>query len=394
MTSTMARRKKFSAKLARKDLLLVGAPQIVGGDLKDLEKVFRSGWWVNGPYVRALEKAFQKYIGCKYAVAVGSGTFALHLSLDVLGIGPGDEVITTPYTFPATAHVIEYVGAKPVFVDIEMSSYNMDPNKIEGVITKKTKVIMPIHISGRPCKMDKILRIAKKYKLFVVEDAAHAVEAYFKKKKIGAISDLTCFSFDVTKNVAGGVGGMVTTNKKKYFQKLISYAHFGFAQREFSQPYDTVYPGYKYDMTEFCAALAVNSLKRAEKNLKLREKYWRMYNQAFANIPEIVLSNGDHDSRHSRHLFMILLKFEKLHCTREEFMKALANLNIGSRIRFTSIHLHTYYRRKYGYKGGDFPVTEYVSDRVLCLPLSARITTQDVRDVIKAVKMVIEYYRK
>jgi len=388
------KRTSFLGKPIRKDPLLVGAPQIVEEDLKELEKVFRSGWWVNGPYVRALEEAFKKYIGCKYAVAVGSGTFALHLSLDVLGIGPGDEVITTPYTFPATTHVIEYLGAKPVFVDIEMGSYNMDPNKIERAITKKTKAIMPIHISGRPCEMDKILRIAKKYRLFVVEDAAHAVEAFFKKKKIGTISDLTCFSFDVTKNVAGGIGGMVTTNKKKYFEKLASYAHFGFSQREFFLPYDTVYPGYKYDMSEFCAALALNSLKRVEKNLKTREKYWQMYNQAFAGIPEIVLPNGDQDSRHARHLYMVLLKFEKLNCPREEFMKALASLNIGSRIRFTSIHLHTYYRKKYGYKRGDFPVAEYISDRVICLPLSPRLTKKDVNDVIKAVKIVVGYYRK
>lgn len=390
----MKKRTSFLGKPIREEPLLVGAPQIAEEDLKDLEKVFRSGWWVNGPYVRALEEAFKKYIGCKYAVAVGSGTFALHLSLDVLGIGPSDEVITTPYTFPATTHVIEYLGAKPVFVDIEMGSYNMDPNEIERAVTKKTKAIMPIHISGRPCEMDKILRIAKKYKLFIIEDAAHAVEAFYKKKKIGTISDLTCFSFDVTKNVAGGIGGMVTTNKKKYFEKLVSYAHFGFSQREYFLPYDTVYPGYKYDMSEFCAALALNSLKRVEKNLKTREKYWQMYNQAFAGIPEIVLPNGDQDSRHARHLYMVLLKFEKLNCTREEFMKALASLNIGSRIRFTSIHLHTYYRKKYGYKRGDFPVTEYVSDRVICLPLSPRLTKKDVNDVIKAVKIVVGHYRK
>lgn len=387
-------KKKFSAKPVRKEPLLVGAPQIVEEDLQDLEKVFRSGWWVNGPYTKALAQAFKKYIGCKHVVPVGSGTFALHLSLDILGIGPGDEVITTPYTFPATAHVIEYVKAKPVFVDIEMNSYNMDINKIEKAITSKTKAIMPIHIAGRACDMDKIFKIAKKYKLFVIEDAAHAVESFWKKKKIGGISDLTCFSLDVTKNVAGGVGGIVTTNNKKLYQKLESYAHFGFRQRAFSRPYDTVYPGYKYDMTEFCAALALNALKRVEKNLKTRERYWQMYNQVFADLPEIVLPNSDSGSRHARHLYMILLKLDKLNCSREEFMKALASLNIGSRIRFTAIHLHTFYRKKYGYKKGDFPVTEYVSDRVICLPLSPKLREKDTKDVIKAVKMIVEHYRR
>lgn len=381
-------------KPVRKDKLIVGSPQIVEDDIKDLIEVYKSGWWVNGPKTKELTEEFRKYIGCKYAISVGSGTFALHLALDVLGIGPRDEVITTPYTFPATTHVIEYVGAKPVFVDIEMGSYNMDPNKIERAITRRTKVLMPIHIVGRPCDMDKITKIAKKYNLFVVEDAAHAVEAYWKKRKIGTISDMTCFSFDVTKNVAGGLGGMVTTNKKKYYEKLVSYAHFGFSQRNYNLPYDTTYPGYKYDISEFCASLALNSLRRIKPNLKLREKYWEMYNKVFKDISEIVLPNGEEDSQHARHLYMILIKFEKLICNRAEFMEALDKLNIGSRIRFSPIHLHTYYRRKYGFRRGDFPVTEYVSDRVVCLPLSAKLVERDVWDVIKGVKQVIEFYRR
>lgn len=375
-------------------MLVVGSPQIVEGDIKDLIDVYKSGWWVNGPKTKKLAEEFARYIGCKYAMPVGSGTFALHLALDVLGIGPGDEVITTPYTFPATTHVIEYVGAKPVFVDIEMGSYNMDPNKIERAITRRTKVIMPIHIVGRPCDMDKISRLAKKNNLYVVEDAAHAVEAFWKNKKIGTISDMSCFSFDVTKNVAGGLGGIVTTNKKIYYEKLVCYGHFGFTQRDYSQPYDTVYPGYKYDISEFCAALALNSLRRIKDNLKIREKYWETYDRAFKDIPEIVLPNGEDESRHARHLYMVLIKFEKLDCNRAEFMQALAKLNIGSRIRFTPIHLHTYYRKKYGFKRGDFPVTEYVSDRVVCFPLSAKLTEKDINDVISGIKRVIGFYRK
>lgn len=372
----------------------MGAPQIVEEDGKDLLEVFKSGWWVSGPKTKELAEEFKKYIGCKYAVPVGSGTFALHLALDVLGVGPRDEVITTPYTFPATTHVIEYVGARPVFVDIEMGSYNMDPNKIERAVTRRTKAIMPIHIVGRTCDMDKINKIAKKYNLYVIEDAAHAVEAYWKKRKIGTISDMTCFSFDVTKNVAGGLGGMVTTNNKKYYEKLMIYAHFGFSQRSYNQSYDTVYPGYKYDMSEFCASLALNSLRRIKPNLKLREKYWQMYNKAFKDISEIVIPDGGDDSQHARHLYMILIKFEKLACNRAEFMEALSKLNIGSRIRFSPIHLQTYYRKKYGYRRGDFPVTEYVSDRVLCLPLSPALSEKDVNDAIKGVKIVIGHYRR
>ncbi len=390
----MATKKFIPQKPLREKMLVVGAPQIVEEDGKDLLEVFKSGWWVSGPKTKELAEEFKKYIGCKYAVPVGSGTFALHLALDVLGVGPRDEVITTPYTFPATTHVIEYVGARPVFVDIEMGSYNMDPNKIERAVTRRTKAIMPIHIVGRTCDMDKINKIAKKYNLYVIEDAAHAVEAYWKKRKIGTISDMTCFSFDVTKNVAGGLGGMVTTNNKKYYEKLMIYAHFGFSQRSYNQSYDTVYPGYKYDMSEFCASLALNSLRRIKPNLKLREKYWQMYNKAFKDISEIVIPDGGDDSQHARHLYMILIKFEKLACNRAEFMEALSKLNIGSRIRFSPIHLQTYYRKKYGYRRGDFPVTEYVSDRVLCLPLSPALSEKDVNDAIKGVKIVIGHYRR
>lgn len=375
-------------------MLVVGSPQIIDSDGQELLDVFKSGWWTSGPKVKELASKFSSYIGCKYAVPVGSGTFALHLALDILGIGPGDEVITTPYTFPATAHVIEYVGAKPIFVDIEMGSYNMDPNRIERAIGKKTKAIMPIHIAGRACDMDKIMELAKKYYLFVISDAAHAVETTWGKRKIGALADMACFSFDVTKNVAGGIGGAITTSKKSYYEKLLSYAHFGFSQREYYLPYDTVYPGYKYDMSEFCAALTLRSLGRVKENLKLREKYWRMYDEAFKDVMEIVLPSEESRSCHARHLYMVFLKFERLRCNRADFMKALASLNIGSRIRFTAIHLHTYYRKKYGYRKGDFPVTEYVSGRVLCLPLSPKLTDEDVRDVIKGVKTVLDFYRK
>lgn len=375
-------------------MLVVGAPEIVEKDLDDLIEVYRSGWWVNGPRTKQLAAEFAKYIGCKYAVPVGSGTFALHLALLISGIGRKDEVITTPYTYPATTHVIEYVGAKPVFVDIEMGSFNMDHNKIERAINRKTKAIMPIHIVGRPCDMDRIMRIAKKHHLIVIEDACHAIESFWKKKKIGTISDLTCFSFDVTKNVAGGIGGMITTNNKKYYEKLVSYAHFGFTQRQFNKPYDTIYPGFKYDMSDFCASVALSSLRRVEKNLVKRKRYWEMYGKAFKNIPEIVIPTCDSDSRHARHVYMILVKFENLRCNREEFMRALASLNIGARIRFTCIHLQTYYRKKYGYKRGDFPVCEYISDRVLCLPLSPRLTKNDINAVIKGIIMVINFYKK
>lgn len=379
--------------MKRKDFLVLGAPQIVRSDIKDLGKVYRSGWWVAGPKVERLTKEFKEYIGSRYAIPVNSGTAALHLSLDVLGIEPGDEVITTPFTFPATAHVIIHLGAKPVFVDIRKDTFNIDSEKIEEAITPRTKAIIPIHVFGQPCEMDEVTKIAKRYKLFVVEDACHTVEAWYKDKKIGTISDMSCFSFDVTKNVAGGMGGMITTNNKEWAEKTKVRSHFGMVQAKFSEPYDVVYPGYKYDMTEFCASIALHQLRRVEENLKLREKYWQMYNGAFKDLSEITTPFEKKGIRHARHLYPILLNLERLKIGRKEFMEALAKENIGSRIRFSPIHLHKWYQEAYGFKRGDFPITEYVSERVVCLPLSPRLKEEDVNDVIKAVRKVITYYR-
>lgn len=378
----------------RDKFITVGSPQIRTENIKDLIKVFRSGLWVNGPFVKELAEEFRKYIGTKYAIPVSSGTAALHLSLDCLGIRSGDEVITSTFSFPATSHVIEQVGARPIFLDIEKDIFNIDTEKIEEVINKRTKAIIPVHIAGHPCNMNKINDIAKKYNLFIIEDAAHAVESFYFDKKVGNIGHLNCFSFDVTKNVAGGMGGMITTNNEKFEMILKLRSHFGLVQTSFSEPYDTIYPGYKYDMTEFCAAIALNQLKKVEENLKTREKYWEIYNNSFSELREISLPIVRKEIRHARHLYMILLNFEYLKCNRRIFMEALAAKNVGSRIRFSCLHLHKYYKEKYNYKIGDLPIAEDISERVICIPFSAALTRKDINYIVHNVIKTVKEFKK
>ena len=360
----------------------------------DLKKVFQSGLWVNGPYVKKFTEKFKEYINSKFAIPLSSGTAALHLSLDCLGIKKGDEIITTTFTFPATSNVIEQTGAKPIFLDIEKDTFNIDTEKIEGAINKNTKAILPVHIAGHPCNMNKIIDIANKYNLFIIEDAAHAVESFYFDKKVGNIGHMGCFSFDVTKNVAGGIGGMVTTNSEKFEKILRPRSHFGIVQTSFSEPYDTIYPGYKYDMSEFCAALALNQLKRVEENLKIREEYWKIYNNSFSGLKELTIPTVRQEIRHSRHLYMILLNFEYLKCNRRTFMESLADKNVGSRIRFLCLHLQKYYKDKYSYKIGDLPIAEEISNRVICIPLSAALTKKDIKYITNSVIQTTQEFKK
>lgn len=377
-----------------REYIRLGKPQLNKKDLDMLVKAYKSGYWANGPYVERLANSFKKYVGSRYAVPVSSGTAALHLSLDCLGIGKGDEVITTTFSFPSTSHVIEYVGATTVFVDIEKDTFNIAAGKIEKAITSRTKAIIPVHIAGHQCNMDRLEEISRKYNLYIIEDAAHAVESYYSGKKTGSSGNLRCFSFDATKNIAGGFGGMVTTDNEK-FEKIIKLkSHFGITAEKFSQPSDIVYAGYKYDMSEFSAAIALGQLDRVEENLALRERYWNSYNNSFSKLREITIPTIKGDVRHSRHLYMILLNPGYLNCSRQAFMESLNSKKIGSRIRFPCLHLQKYYREKYGYKAGDFPVAEDISKRVLCIPFSAALSGEEVGHIIKGINETIKEFRK
>lgn len=388
---------KTNKKPVRKNFLIFGSPRIEEAEIKEVVDTLQSGWLSTGPKVAKFEEMFKRYIGSKYAMALHSCTAGLHLSMIVSGLGPGDEIITTPMTFAATANVIVHIGARPVFVDIDKHTMNMDPRLIEKKITKRTKAIIPVHFAGRPCDMDAIMSVAKKHRLLVISDAAHAVEAVYKGQKVGAMGDISIFSFYVTKNICTGEGGMVTTNKKEWAEKVQMYGLHGltkgawhrYSDKGFKH-YQVVFPGYKYNMMDIQAALGIHQLKRVNQYHKIREKIWKKYDGAFQGLPFILPAPAEKDTVHARHLYTPLLDIGRIGMTRDAFQQALYDENIGTGIHFVALHLHPYYANAFGLKRGDFPNAEFISDRTISLPLSAKLTEADTDDVILAVKKIIK----
>lgn len=388
-------------KPQRKSFLVFGKPYIGKEEIDEVVDTLKSGWWGTGPKTEQFEKAFARYTHARYALGVNSATAGLHLALKALGVGPGDEVITTPLTFVSTANVILHSGATPVFADVDRDTWNINPNEIEKKITKKTKAILPVHLHGRPCNMDAIMQIAKRNKLFVVEDAAHAAEAMYRGKKVGSIGDITVFSFYVTKNIATGEGGMVTTDVKELAESMRIMSLHGLSQDAYTRysvryyrHYEAVTPGFKYNLTDIASSIGIHQLARVQKNWNIRKKHWETYMHAFKNVPELILPAAESDdTKHARHLFAILLRLEKLRMTRDAFVDQLIKMNIGSGVHFNPVHLHAYYRKTYRYKPGMFPHAEFVGARTVSLPLGANLSDRDIRDVISAVLWLVETHR-
>jgi len=381
----------------RNDFLVFGSPAIEQPEIDEVVKCLKSGWIGTGPRVHKFENAFRDYIDSKYAMALNSCTAALHLSMLVSGVSAGDEVITTPMTFAATGNAILHTGAKPVFVDVEKDSMNIDPNLIEEIITPKTKAILPVHFAGRPCKMDHIMEIAQKNNLLVIEDAAHAIEAKYKDKKIGNIGDMTCFSFYVTKNLVTGEGGMVTTNNEEWAKKIKVLGLHGMSKdawKRFADEgykhYQVVSPGFKYNMTDIQASLGIHQLERLDKNFERRKVIWDIYNKAFESLP-LTTPREEKDTVHARHLYTLLLDTKKLKISRDEFMNALQKENIGTGVHYISLHLQPYYKETFGFKEDDFPNAAYISERTISIPFSAKLTEKDTQDVINAITKVINH---
>lgn len=385
----------------RKDFLIFGSPNIEQEDIDEVVDSLKSGWISTGPKVAKFESLFKSYIGSKHALALNSCTAGLHLSMIVAGLKPGDEVITTPMTFGATANAIIHTGAKPVFVDIRLPDMNMDPFKIEENISPKTKAILPVHFAGRPCNMNIIKDIAQKHHLIIIEDAAHAIEAIYHGQKIGTIGDLTVFSFYVTKNLVTGEGGMITTDNDTYAENIQTYALHGMssgAWKRYSDEgfkhYGIVYPGFKYNMMDIQASLGIHQLKRIESYYKRRKEIWQRYNEAFSKLPLDTPPPPEENTRHAYHLYTILLKLEELNTDRDIIQQALYQENIGTGIHFISLHLHPYYQKTFGFKKGDFPNAAYVSERTISLPFSSKLSDRDVDDVIEAVTKVLTQHKK
>ncbi len=381
----------------RDTFLVFGAPQLTEDDLQSVMDTLKSGWIGTGPRSAEFERVFCHYTGGTFAAALSSCTSALHLSMLALGIRPGDEVITTPMTFCATANAIVHAGAIPVFADIDPYTGLIDPNEIEKHITSRTKAILPVHLCGRCCEMDTILSIAKEHHLYVIEDCAHAIETIYRGKHAGTLGDVGCFSFYVTKNVTAIEGGMIITRHEEIADQVKILALHGMSADAWSRfsdqgfkHYEVSYPGFKNNLTDVHAALALSQLKRIEHNLVRREAIWQQYDAAFQNLPCFIPLPPEKETRHARHLYTLLLDLNALKLDRDRFLQELHDVQIGGGVHYRSLHLHRYYRDTFNFQSHDFPGSYWHSERTVSLPFSAGLTDQDVSDVIEAVQHILK----
>ncbi|MDP2922791.1 MAG: DegT/DnrJ/EryC1/StrS family aminotransferase [Candidatus Omnitrophota bacterium] len=381
----------------RKKFLVFGQPKIGQAEISEVVRTLRSGWIGTGPKVAKFEEDFRRYKQAGYATAVSSGTAALHLSAMASGIGNGDEVITTALTFCATVNAIIHAQATPVLADVEPVTMNIDPGQIRKKITSKTKAILPVHLAGRPCRMDEILAIAKEYNLKIIEDCAHAIEANYKGKSTGTFGNFGCFSFYVTKNLVTAEGGMILTDKEDTANRIKILALHGMtkdAWGRFSDKgykhYDVVERGFKYNMTDIQASLGIHQLKRLESNWRRRAKIWQKYNDAFFDLAVTVPAPVSPAMKHGYHLYTLLLEKEKCGICRDEFMQEMYERNIGTGVHYRSIPEYTYYQRAFGFKPEDYPVATRIGRQTVSLPLSAGLSDRDVEYVIWAVRDILK----
>ncbi len=385
-------------------------PYISEDEISEVLDSLRSGWLTTGLKCVEFEKSFAEYVGCKHAVAVNSCTAALHIALDAIGLKEGDSVITTPMTFAATAEVIRYFNAKPVFVDIEPDTMNIDVSKLEEKVKSlkdggaRLKTIIPVHYAGQPCDMDPIMAIANKYNLKVIEDAAHVLPAKYKERTIGTIGDITCFSFYATKNITTGEGGMAVTDNPEWAERMRIMSLHGISKdawkrytAEGNWYYEIIAPGYKYNMTDIAAALGIAQLRKADKFCHRRTEIARFYNKAFSHIEAIEIPHSSRltpHTNHSWHLYVIKLNLEQLTIDRNSFIEELKSRGIGTSVHFIPLHIHPYYRDMYGYKPEDFPVAYETYQRIISLPIYPKMTDEDIQMVIEAVSDVATKYSK
>ncbi|MEB3222813.1 MAG: DegT/DnrJ/EryC1/StrS family aminotransferase [Candidatus Sericytochromatia bacterium] len=387
----------------RRDTFLVfGMPLIEEEEIAEVVATLRSGWLGTGPKTRAFEERFAAHVGVPHALALNSCTAGLHLALDALGVGPGDEVVVPTLTFAATANVVCHVGATPVFVDVDPVTMNLDPAAFEAAITPRTRAVIPVHFAGRPCEMDALVAIARRHGVHVVEDAAHATEAWYHGRPTGALGDVAAFSFYSTKNVVTGEGGMVTTARAELADTMRIRSLHGLSRdawRRYSaagyQPYQVLHPGFKYNMTDMQASLGLHQLAKVERFWRRRDAIWQRYNAAFAGHAELTLPAPDEpDTRHARHLYTVLLDLDHLSIDRYAFMEALRLEQIGTGVHFEALHLQPYYRERFGWRPGQLPHAERIAARTVSLPLSPRLTDEDVDDVVAAVARVLHQERR
>ena len=383
-----------------RDQFLSFSPPCIGEEeIDEVVDTLRSGWLTTGPKTRQFEQVFAQRFASPAAVALNSCTAGLHSALVGLGIGPGDEVITTCLTFAASANVIEHVGATPVLVDVQPDTLNLDPTQVERALTRKTKAILPVHFAGHPVELQAINSIARDNRIDVVEDAAHAVGAKYRGSWIGSSGNPTAFSFYATKNMTTGEGGMLTGDPDLLERVRIISLH-GMNQEAWNRYqkggrwyYEVVLPGFKYNMTDVQAALGLCQLKRLEGFIRRRAEIAAQYSEAFTDLGLFELPTTRADVTHAWHLYVLRLREGALSIGRDQFVEELTARNIGTSVHFIPIHLHPYYAQRYGYRGSDFPVAFDNYQQMLSLPLNPSMSRQDVIDVIEAVWDVGQQYR-
>lgn len=387
-------------KPVRGTYLSYGKQYIDDDDIKAVVDVLKGDYLTTGPSVKAFEKAVAEYVGAKYAVAVSNGTAALHAACFAAGIGEGDEVIVPPITFAASSNCVLYCGGKSVFVDINPHTYNIDIEKIEEAITPKTKAIIPVDFAGQSVDMHSIRRIADKYNLIVIEDAAHALGSEYKGKKVGALADMTEFSFHPVKPITTGEGGVVVTNSEELYKQMLLFRTHGITRNsklltrnEGPWYYEQLDLGYNYRITDIQCALGLSQLNKLDDFVEKRRSIVKKYNEAFKDIEEIITPFEEEFSNSGWHIYVIKLNSDKLTCTRKEVFEALQAENIGVNVHYLPVYLHPYYQ-KLGYKGGLCPEAEKLYESIITLPLFPKMTNKDVEDVINAVKKVVKYYVK
>ena len=378
------------------EFIIFGKPVINDDEINEVLDSLKSGWLGTGPKAKLFEENFSKYKGVDSSIALNSATAGLHLSCYSLNLNPGDEVITTAMTFCATVNTIIHAGAKPVLVDIDPLTWNIDPNQIESKINKKTKAIVPVHFAGRPCKMDQIMDIAENHDLSVIEDCAHAIETEFKGKKAGTFGDYGVFSFYATKNLAVGEGGMVIGKDKKKMSRIKTLALHGMSKDAWNRFSDDGYKhykvteaGYKYNMPDISAAIGIHQLKKVEKFSIKREKIWNLYNNEFKNLPIELPAPVETNTRHAYHLYNICVDKNKCNIDRDSFLNLMNSNKIGVGVHYESIPTHPFYKNKFGWNLNDFPNSNKFGSQTVSIPLSPYLSENNLDKIISVVKKIV-----
>ena len=381
------------------EFLPFALPLIGDEEIDEVVRCLRSGWLTTGKQTKRFEEEFARFVGAKHALAVSSATAGLHLALEAVGVGPGDQVLTSPYTFTATAEVVRYLGADPVFVDIDARTFNIDPPQIEAALERsdRVKAIMPVHFGGQACDMDPILAMAEKHGVSTIEDAAHALPTTYKKRIVGQLGDLTIYSFYATKTLATGEGGMVVTDISEYAHRIATMRLHGINEDVFdryasdkpSWHYEVVAPGFKYNMTDIASAIGVHQLQKAHAFRRRREWIAQQYESAFGEFPLTTPWVAVPDDLHAWHLYVILLDLQALTIDRNRFIELMCDAGIGTSVHFIPLHLQPYWRDQYNLEPEDFPVAIDTYRRAVSLPIYPKMTDSDVQRVIDAVRGIL-----